>query len=797
MLSIGCVPQHAQAPSTAIPDGHDDSRPLKRPRQAKELDDGLRPYALPAAAAPSGASPENDTSPDAGFKRNRKRPLSCGECRRLKLKCDRVFPCQSCCKRGCAEICPEGALTGGKGSRFILANTEQLHEKIKVMSERIRVLEDALQSLHQHHSNEAHPLLAQELLLIKKSPELFGVDRNGMSNAAYQDYLRQEDAPPTPPKSRQDEYHPLPAMSITHPQDLPEDLCRISRNFPAEAVMAPEIDPHLRQRIRDMLPSREEANRLCDRARSNAFWLYNPDASESFLPNLIHSVYTQPLIALLPHRLSLFYMLLAIGSSVDLMQDNHQHQSEKYHQLARVALCETPIIDEPSFDGIHSVFHMVWHLLMFSDNKKALEHAWGIMGLLAKLAQSLGLHRDVVRSKVIPEELDKRRALLWNIVEVDMRLALMLRRPPSFSIEHIDAKPVVSIPDGGMSPGGLGTSYHAWMNGFLVRLMAPVLESVICTQPPSYSDVLGLDGKIRDFEVPLHLRMIDNDGLAPKHPLGMQQGMVLCSRETAILHLHRNYFTQALSVSEGFTVKHQYAPSVLATFSSSCNLIWAVTTCYRWEPDLVLRILMLWSNCFSAAVALCLLVSRAPSCPLSVHALVELDRVVRLFSEVRHRCSIVAKAYPVLDKLVNKSRHAYMNWRNGSQQNCDENDEICVIARRTGIIMSPSRVNMAVDTESTAFEHAHPSLLKCLEQAASETACMSDPFASIRGPLRSLLSSGMSRSYNTSAERTMQQRGMDTSSESGYDSAAPSAQAEQDFSGVSSAFSDSSWMTWF
>lgn len=37
----------------------------------------------------------------------------------LPEQCDRVFPCQSCCKRGCAEICPDGSLTGGKGSRCV------------------------------------------------------------------------------------------------------------------------------------------------------------------------------------------------------------------------------------------------------------------------------------------------------------------------------------------------------------------------------------------------------------------------------------------------------------------------------------------------------------------------------------------------------------------------------------------------------------------------------------------------------------------------------------------------------
>ena len=45
------------------------------------------------------------------------------------------------------------------------------------MSERIRQLEEALRSLHLKLSPDEHPLLSQELLLIKKSPELFGVEQ--------------------------------------------------------------------------------------------------------------------------------------------------------------------------------------------------------------------------------------------------------------------------------------------------------------------------------------------------------------------------------------------------------------------------------------------------------------------------------------------------------------------------------------------------------------------------------------------------------------------------------------------
>lgn len=45
------------------------------------------------------------------------------------------------------------------------------------MSERIRQLEEALRSLQSRFSADDHPLLSQEFLLIKKSPELFGVDQ--------------------------------------------------------------------------------------------------------------------------------------------------------------------------------------------------------------------------------------------------------------------------------------------------------------------------------------------------------------------------------------------------------------------------------------------------------------------------------------------------------------------------------------------------------------------------------------------------------------------------------------------
>ena len=191
-------------------------------------------------------------------------------------------------------------------NRFILANTEQLHEKIKVMSERIRKLEEALKTDHSQITPAEHPLLRQELLLIKKSPELFGIDQHQQhvpsdsipegapqhEDQAAEDHHRAGSATssregdevaswPSPKRGAsanlpEQHYSLSGAGSLGGEQyrqaALSEDLARLSRAFPSPWSISYELDLSMRQRIRDMLPSRTEAQHLCEQARRNAFW---------------------------------------------------------------------------------------------------------------------------------------------------------------------------------------------------------------------------------------------------------------------------------------------------------------------------------------------------------------------------------------------------------------------------------------------------------------------------------------------------------------------------------------------
>jgi hypothetical protein len=71
---------------------------------------------------------------------------------------------------------------------------------------------------------------------------------------------------------------------------------------------------------------------------------------------------------------------------------------------------------------------------------------------------------------------------------------------------------------------------------------------------------------------------------------------------SALLQLHRKYFTQAMSDSAAFDLHHRYSPSVIATYLAASELISTVETLFNQEQQLSARFLHFWFNSFSAAV---------------------------------------------------------------------------------------------------------------------------------------------------------------------------------------------------
>jgi hypothetical protein len=60
-----------------------------------------------------------------------------------------------------------GCSRSSRATRFVLASTQDLHEKIQELSTRVRELEEGLRASHATHSQDTHPLLSEDLLRIK------------------------------------------------------------------------------------------------------------------------------------------------------------------------------------------------------------------------------------------------------------------------------------------------------------------------------------------------------------------------------------------------------------------------------------------------------------------------------------------------------------------------------------------------------------------------------------------------------------------------------------------------------
>lgn len=145
----------------------------------------------------------------------------------------------------------------------------------------MRQLEEALETLQATCSDELHPLLAPELLRIKTSQELYGTTANAQqqnsgasseeaSGGAKDDNLRNFVTALSLDNQHEDSR--LMDANATRrestPPEVPSDILQLSATFPFPW----SIDLKIRKRIRDALPPRAEAERICDEARRNALW---------------------------------------------------------------------------------------------------------------------------------------------------------------------------------------------------------------------------------------------------------------------------------------------------------------------------------------------------------------------------------------------------------------------------------------------------------------------------------------------------------------------------------------------
>jgi hypothetical protein len=103
--------------------------------------------------------------------------------------------------------------------------------------------------------------------------------------------------------------------------------------------------------------------------------------------------------AVVSHRLSVMFMVLAIGSLMDTRLPAYNVEAEKYHQLARATLFQNNVFDEPNLGVVQALYLMSFYLFFSDRHGTSGGSRWAITGMAARIAQSVSLFLCGCRSE--------------------------------------------------------------------------------------------------------------------------------------------------------------------------------------------------------------------------------------------------------------------------------------------------------------------------------------------------------------------------------------------------------------
>lgn len=634
------------------------------------------------------------TTPEAGGtskKTNRQRiydakrargEISCAECRRLKLKCDKKIPCNTCVKRGCANICPNGKLSTGQGTRLILADTDALHRKITQLSERVRQLEDALGIMQAAVSQERHPLLRDELLKVKFWPEVTQDDEAqpqaespGVADTAL------ELGTLSIGENGDAKYfgRSAGAESLLHSHDPADELTLPPElgDFPALVATFDAWNSDARQVLQALeasLPPITRAWSLCE-AYYEYSAFFRPVKRDEFVDHFMTPLYAalrenaEPgsIAERMPHKLAVVYLLFAMGALMDLTQPPYNKEAWRYAVLGKNALLMKSVKDSPAIETVQAMA-LLAHFFSQSGRRNTVEYSWAIISNCLRLAQSIGLHRDCARWGLEEKHIQRRRYVFWEVYKCGVHLSLQVGRPPTIAAAFIDCEYPTDDEQTTDSQGKVEPGFWQWQYSVVKDYMAPILEDAIAVKPSSYEFVLEFDRKIRQMTVPESVSFVpssEQDGYE-RPAIWFKVCRVMQCRLSPLLFVHRPFFAKALMDYGNDPMRSPYAPSYLASYRCAVLLIKSHVQYFQRCPDLFLRLGGFWTYVFTAAVVLGLIVTRSPGSTTATNALALLDLALDLFEKGAVVNARAQRAITFLRALKGKAHKADSDARQGT-----------------------------------------------------------------------------------------------------------------------------------
>ncbi|KAJ7594047.1 hypothetical protein C8J56DRAFT_426624 [Mycena floridula] len=624
---------------------------------------GVHPYKITPTLTDSSSGPMS--LPSKASKRIRGE-IACAECRRLKVKCDKNIPCQTCVKRGCSKLCPNGTIPPGQGSRFVTAASDHLVRRITSMEARMHSLEDALAIAYAPTSDKPHPLLLASLEDSEEPDEqptlkpvaedqadlisAFGTlyvdkDHSRFFGGGTESLLLQKRRGGDPPSVQ----HPLPELD---PSYLPAEINQFSRAFPFVPFNVPSTS--VQTSIESFLPPISRAITLCDTFLEHLSWMFHIVSRKQIVDELIPVVYKTRHASYGPHDLALLLVVLGIGALVDLNLEPYNLEAQHYYQLARAALGLQPVLAERSVVTI-KVLHLMSIYNGMSGKESNLEHSYALLTLAAQVALKIGFHIDPSMWGLSGKEAYERRTYFWNLLQACLWQSLVTGRPPAILSLYIDCRIPTPEEEEIFQQGEVPLGFGIWGIRASDECLVHVVRATLAAKPPAYEKVMELDQKIRDFVLPAQ----SQDSFSERTALSMRSFVRSHYQDLMLMFLHRAFFAQGMVENPTDPLAGRHGPSILAAYHSSCVVLDDTKIQFMKKPLLCTRIWRIWTNALTAALIVGTVAIKGPHLNLEPPALEQFEAACRVFQSAAQTSSRAARSLPVLETMLEKAIHAH------------------------------------------------------------------------------------------------------------------------------------------
>lgn len=557
------------------------------------------------------------------------------------MKCDRNVPCGSCTKRGLSNLClANGTLRPGKGTRYILSSTEELHTKIDQLLERARDLEVALEASYSLHSNQTHGLLKKDLLV------------EGSRLALERD---QEEDPEVPiaalgtlkisQKTGGSEWIGSIASSYFFVQD--DDAASVA----SSVETLPENELMLQQMV-EMLPSKVDAWSLIECFYENFTWNYNPIPRTVLIRDFFTPTYdpNQPTPSV--HHISVLFSVFSIGILMDLSRSPNASEAKVYRDMAKIPLDIENVSKETTVTTIEALI-MYAQAIQWSDDPAGPALAWTYLCLCVTLSESIGLHRDPKSTWNMDDAITlRRRRVFWELMYMATWQCLIHGRPPLLTQRHTD----VQLPEEETTESmGTDPTFHLWRYRWTKELGWPMAEKLLSpAHPPTHALVMRIDKTIREFGFPWNVDAkpeSEDENVLLDFENMMMSGIL----ELTSLHVHRGFFAHALFQSPTDPLQSKFAASVYSAFGAACRIIQRAQDYFTRRAAIMKRSSIMYSHTFSAAIIVGAIATQAPQCSLATAAIRELDTACAIFKSGKDNVRVARILY-IITSLQAKAR---------------------------------------------------------------------------------------------------------------------------------------------